>query len=412
MSMKNNKKNATGSRGNNGSQKNSESCLSIPAAYSMSSRSSKPRVNMSNKFSVTRREFVGTATNGSTTGFAVTPQSAAVPGYDLNPGASTMFPWLSQIAGAFERFRFTKVSFEFIPGQSTATAGRFYAAVDYDYDDAVATTKTGLMGNMTAVESSLWQPCELTCDPSALNRDMPYRYVSCTTRGLSVELRTANSGFLMVAFDTAVTNCLMDIWVTYSIEFVTPVNDEDIVEDLALSGTSPTTNLTAAHGTAFAGTMVPYWIGQPSGPVRVVTSGVGNTPVLNGYLFTQAITSGYGLDVRSTKSKGVLTAKAKFTETGVTPATDLAAGVAADVYWQAMDSFGNYLGSLSTGYTRTTGCASGDLATAGGLISSITSIPLQKLFDAFPTVKYIAPFIVSLAALGAGSRVFGFEYSD
>jgi len=170
------------------SQKNSQSrkaltVTSAPVAKGVTAWSTPPNMAASgDKVVIKRREFVGTATNGTVTGYALTPVSASTPGYDFNPSEATMFPWLSQLAPCFERFRFDRLSFDFIPSQASSTAGRYYAAVDYDYDDAVAVNKTMLMGNMTAMESAVWQPMSIKCDPRSLNRDLPYRYVSCTTR--------------------------------------------------------------------------------------------------------------------------------------------------------------------------------------------------------------------------------------
>lgn len=410
-----NNKTVSRSRQQNGASSPVSIRNNAPAAIGVSCKAAKPKVNGMDKFMVTRREFVGTATNGSTTGFALTPTSKAQPGYDFNPSASAMFPWLSQIAGAFERFRFHSLSFEFIPGQSTSTAGRFYAAVDYDYDDAVASTKGTLMGNVTSVESAVWQPCGLTCDPNSLNRDMPYRFVSCTTRGLQVEQRTSNSGYLMVAFDTAVTDCLVDIWVSYTVELVTPVNDYAILQQLSATTSSDvsSTAICPAHGTAFAAPVPKANSTVVAGPITPVTGGGSGVPSLSGYIYGAALSIVNALEVRQALTRGIISLVVSFLETGVTPNAILGASQ-ADVNWQVMDYNGAYLGAVHTlsGARRTIGPPTGSGGTVGQEIISLQTVPLESLFATFPTAKYLAPVLLATAGLGAGKYGFGFTYTD
>jgi len=383
----------------------------IPAAMGVIGSCSMP--NGSNSYLIRRREFVGTASNGSVTGFAVTPLSLSVPGYDINPSCTALFPWASQLADSFERFRFNKLKFEFIPGQATSTAGRFYAAVDYDYDDAVATTKTVMMGNMTSVEAALWQPCSLGCDPKSLNRDMPYRFISCTTRGLQVENRTSFSGFLMLAFDTQVTDCLMDIYVEYELELVTPVSERNLLQEVVPTDLNAvaTTNQTVATGTGYAGRLLPANTTIPSGPVSLVRSGAPGIPVFTKYYFSGAISLDFALDLRNLKGESNLTLAASLNVTGVAPNTFLGAG-ALDVDWAVFDSNGSYLGDITSvpaGIIRSIGPPTGSGGTVGAYVTSVLAASMASVFALYATARYVAPYLYSDSAIGAGKQCFGWS---
>lgn len=407
------KSNANGTK-SSVSRKPATAQLGVPAAISSVEYARLPSIAGSGKVVIRRREFVGTATNGAVTGFGVTPLSSLIPGYDFNPSAPNMFPWLSKVAPAFERFRFNKLSFDFVPGQSTATAGRFYAAVDYDYDDAVTLNKTAFMGNMTAVESAVWLPCSLKCDSAALNRDLPYRYVSCTTRGLYVEARTANAGYLMVAFDTPTVNLLVDIWVNYEVEFVTPVNDAAIVQDLDIATAVSTTQLTNTVGTGFAAGVPMAPVPVAAGAIVPVKSGAFGVPTFNATIFGANLAASEALDISSARKRGGIGLFGKFNVTGTAPNTMLGADL-ADFMWAANDSAGNYLGLLSAiiDNHRSLGPITGGGGTVGGFVYSAMSGVLESIFSTFPTVRYLVPFLKhGTGAYGAGSSCAGFTYSD
>lgn len=388
----------------------------VPVAIGSTRSVSAPMVNGKDRFNVRRKEFVGSLTNGSVTGYALTPVSASTPGYDFNPSEATLFPWLAQIASRFERFRFNRLSFHFYPSQATSTAGRFYAAVDYDYDDAVASSKSVLMGNATAIESAVWQPVSLTCDPNMLNRDLPYRYVSCTTRGLSVEQRTAFAGFLMVGFDTPTANCLVDLWVEYDVDLVTPVFDDAIIQDIdnGTGGLPAVAAVTSAVGTGFATSPLFYNVNMTTGPVKVVKPGSNEVPVLSNSYATGSLSSPSALDLSQTNHSGVMSIFQRFIETGVAPVTNLG-GILLEGDARIFDSLGNYLGMLSSVgsalWKQTWGTIAGGLYGLSQPVQDIMTFTLRALFNKYPSARYLAPIIMSTQAIGAGSCGFGFTYT-
>jgi len=64
--------------------------------------------------------------------------------FPINPANVTTFPWLSQIAGLFDKYRFRKLSFTFVSTKPTNTKGNVAMAYDFDAYDAVPGDMVGL----------------------------------------------------------------------------------------------------------------------------------------------------------------------------------------------------------------------------------------------------------------------------
>lgn len=387
---------------------------SAPAAYGVSRSVLPPQVNGSKGhiIKVARKEFLGTATNGNTTGYALTGISAGTPGYDINPGNVLMFPWLSQMAICFERYSLKKLKFHFIPSQSTATAGRYYAAVDYDYDDDVASSKVQLMGNRTAIESPVWQECDLVCNPSELHRDMPAKYVSYSSR-VSAEPRTVYAGYLMVAFDTPTANLLVDIWVEYEVDLISPVNDSQVIQNTisAMTVTS-VADVTLAVGGTFVGVPEPSPIVVP-GPIRNVTTS-GAVPALVATLGGGSYTFPRAFDISLAPIMGSLIFEFLVVVAGDAPDDifDVAELTPLIGVW---NSFGAYLGDLPSvpgahNIVGVTGSVPSSMSTVGATARMLLQVAMTRLFTTFPTARYLTPFYTSVAALGAGATAIGVDY--
>lgn len=57
--------------------------------------------------------------------------------YQINPGLMTTFPWLSNIAGSFDRYMFKRLVFRYKPTCPTTTNGQVVFAWDYDALDPI-----------------------------------------------------------------------------------------------------------------------------------------------------------------------------------------------------------------------------------------------------------------------------------
>lgn len=388
----------------------------VPVAYGVTARSSGPNINGKDGIRIRRCEFVGTASNGAVTGFALTPLSTSTPGYDLNPSSPNLFPWLSRIAPNYERFRFESIKLKFVPSQATTTAGRFYAAVDYDYDDAPANSKITMMGNSTAVECPVWQEVTMSLDSKSLNRDLPFRYVNSTTKGLAVEERTAFSGFVMLAFDTTVANLLMDIWIEYDVTFVTPVNDDAIIQQMLpdATGMNAVTNITVATGGGFAGIIPKSKLVAPAGPIKPVVASTGSVPQFLVPYGATTVDALNGYDISGAKGMGILAMLTSWFVTGQTPAGMLA--LSQGPKWHAFDYLGNALGDITSVVSslyQSGAYVPSAVSTASATLYDIHTYDLHQLLDLYPTIRYIAGILTNITnPAGAGSIASGFKWSS
>jgi hypothetical protein len=119
-------------------------------------------------FTITHSEFFTSLTADT---------SDVITNYLINPGNVLLFPWLSQVAPAWERYRFQKLSIEYVPSCSTATAGDVAMFVDFDPEDPVAADFTEFAQNYNCAHTSMYVPAVLdvkTADMDRQNRGVFY----------------------------------------------------------------------------------------------------------------------------------------------------------------------------------------------------------------------------------------------
>lgn len=201
-------------------KQNKQLVKTVPVAKARVLRASPPQVDtMRGGIRIQHHEFCTTVSAPSSTAFQILSPSDLTPGLDINPGCAELFPWLSGISRLYEKFRFTNLKFTIVPSQPSTTAGKYYAAIDYDYDDDVPTTKVNMLTNHTTVQHAVWAETELIVDCALMRQNMDWRYT--LTNGLrvgGVEPRTVYGGYLLVATDGLSAACSFDIWATYTVE--------------------------------------------------------------------------------------------------------------------------------------------------------------------------------------------------
>lgn len=388
----------------------------IPAARAVVVRSSQPRFSGRNELgvTVTHRELVGTVTNAGVTGFALTAESSAYPGYDLSPGCGTLFPWLSTIARNFEKYQFKNLKFEFIASSPSTYSGRFYAAIDYDWNDPIATSKASLMCNRTCVEGSLWEPLTLSADVKAMHDDIPFKYVMTGTR-VEAEPRTTFGGFMMCAFDTSTTNVVFDLWVSYTVELRTP--QLPVGEKVDTFSTAPVENLANVVPNVGTGYARALNLAQRTvGALRVVAPGVGAVPPLTIPFGGASITPTSVVQVLDV-ADGILSLLTNVSENGVAPVTLIPKTDDKFVKFRAFDALGADLGvvdSGQSGYGAATNFVGPksvtDMSAGGKSVVAGLDLPLDILKSKLPSVAYLAPYLHALAGIGAGTIAAGLKF--
>jgi len=217
---------------------------------SLKAASSVPMMhNFGQNVVVRHREYLGEI-RGST---AFTVQDS----FELNPGNSRTFPWLSGIAQNFQEYSFKGVVFHYVPSSGSAISGTSPALgtvmmqTSYRSTDTAPTNKAELLNEYCSNEAvpseTMAHPIE--CDP----KENPFNVQYVRNRPLS-------SGETALMYDLGVThiatsgqlasgNVLGDLWVTYEVELKKPI--------LSSNATSSFKALSAyTTGTITAGTLV------------------------------------------------------------------------------------------------------------------------------------------------------------
>lgn len=146
--------------------------------------------------------------------------------YPINPGNSTTFPWLCQIADQFEQYRFNGLIFEFVSLSadalnSTNTAlGSVILATDYDAEDSVYTNQQQML---SAMFSNSGRPsCNVMhaveCAPDSLVTQWLYVRSSSVSNGPDARLYDLGN-FQVATYGSQAAAVIGQLWVTYDIVF-------------------------------------------------------------------------------------------------------------------------------------------------------------------------------------------------
>jgi hypothetical protein len=140
----------------------------------------------------------------------------------INPGNSQLFPKLNALSLIYEKYRFRKLRFTYVPAASTATSGRVCAYVDYDPLDTPVSSYIALMANETSVACVPW--AEFVLDVDVTHCAQKWFFVRQNyTNNASVEDRQECLGdFYLYTDEIPVNTVLGSLVVEYDIEFSVP----------------------------------------------------------------------------------------------------------------------------------------------------------------------------------------------
>lgn len=267
--------------------------INLQTVTSLPAMVPKPRADA--LVTVRHQEYVASV-NGSTTQSTVK--------LDINPGLSTTFPWLSNVARNYESYSWRSLSFEFIPEVGTQTKGRIMMVCDYDARDGVVSDFRRLGSMHGAVLGTIWSPLRLTCDKADLSKSKQY-YVRNAAIS-STDIKTYDTMSLQYnvggTVDANVYGCIR---ATYTVDLMTPQ-----VEDDAAYATSkkienldnPTVNVPFANAVVTGGAPVEVdtsptdsYIRFPSIGEWLLDATVLGVGLTSGYLAT-TVTSGAATD--------------------------------------------------------------------------------------------------------------------
>lgn len=79
------------------------------------------------------------------------PQQVAI-----NPALSTTFPWLAQVASAYEKYKIRKLRFYAVPQCPATTVGGMGMYIDYDANDGTVGSKQDFFAMTGSKISQIW----------------------------------------------------------------------------------------------------------------------------------------------------------------------------------------------------------------------------------------------------------------
>lgn len=212
---------------------------------SLKAASSIPMMHNTNQSVVIRhREFLGEIK--SNTNFTVNSS------FELNPGNSKTFPWLSGIATNFQEYSFKGLVFHYVPASGNAisgtspTLGTVMLQTSYRSTDAAPQNKQELLNEYCSNEvvpmETMAHPVE--CDP----KENPFnvQYVRSGDLASNETPLMYDLGVTHVATSgqLASGNTLGDLWVTYEVELKKPIVSSNVTTPFKSSFTRRTGTIT------------------------------------------------------------------------------------------------------------------------------------------------------------------------
>lgn len=185
-----------------------------PPNFSLSAQSS-------NRIRIRHREMIGALT--STIAPFATALEPSTWVYHVNPGNDTVFPWLSRVSLAYDKYRVNDLSVEYIPGQAVTTSNTIMISPEYDVNDPPATSIIRAAPNQDTVQGATHSA--LRCHFSGID----HRRLYFTRGGTELtgqdpkEYDCANFTIMYAGANGFVGY----VYINYDIELMIPNNDLD-----------------------------------------------------------------------------------------------------------------------------------------------------------------------------------------
>lgn len=163
---------------------------------------------------------------------------AVVP-FDVNPGLGSVFPWLSDVANRFDKYKFTSVKFRYVP-QAAAQAGTVTLAFDFDPNDDAPSTMSEAATYHDYVMTSIWNTADLSLDLGNGDK-LPQKNTRPGMPGADLDLNMYDVGKLYLLTEGAAAGVLGYLEVIYTVNlFVHQVQAGVGGKMVATAGLTPT----------------------------------------------------------------------------------------------------------------------------------------------------------------------------
>lgn len=188
---------------------------SVAAAYSNKNVTGKPKQthNAKGDVFVEHSEFIQDI-NGSV--------AFAASGLAVNPGISTTFPWLSQIAPNYESYKFDVLEFTFETSVGSQTAGKMMLAVDYDASDPAPVMKSQIASYQDYASDAPWRSFRQHNKAENLSKRKSY-YVRSGPPPANSDIKLYDVGNLFAATQGMTDASIVgELYVKYKVKLMTP----------------------------------------------------------------------------------------------------------------------------------------------------------------------------------------------
>jgi len=153
----------------------------------------------------------------------------------FNPGNSTLFPWLSQIAQGYEEYIVLHCDLVFRSVSSSGTQGLIMLNAQYDSYDASFSNKQGIQDYAGTKSTQVWRDLRFPLDVNVMHKQKQTYYVLPAGDTVSGDERMyypCNVNFASSNLSAATQN-IGEVFIDYSIQFLKPLIGANRMPDVS-----------------------------------------------------------------------------------------------------------------------------------------------------------------------------------
>jgi len=140
----------------------------------------------------------------------------------LNPGLAASFPWLSNEAAGWEKYKFNSLKFEYFTRTGSNVPGSMMLAPDYDAADPQPLSEVAASAYEDCEEDAPWKDICCILKASELMGDMKERFVRTGALAANQDVKTYDCGNLFACTVDGTAVNWGKLWVEYDVTLITP----------------------------------------------------------------------------------------------------------------------------------------------------------------------------------------------
>lgn len=149
--------------------------------------------------------------------------------FDINPGNSILFPWLSLVAQAYEKYSFQSIDIHYIPSCGTATYGVQGVYFDSDSTDEAVSNLFEAADQRKSIQGPAWASNKLHLDHVTLRGPVLERYIYLGTDLTSA--RDNYCGQIFIFAGNGASGVIPGRWsISYTVDLIEPQIDRTAID--------------------------------------------------------------------------------------------------------------------------------------------------------------------------------------